>query len=142
MKAKILFFVLGLAFGIMAMWFLVVRPTAKSVANQYVIAVMDQANVALHIRSNRQLALLATIDSALPSYVLELDRSFKDTPGTMDALWMVKAYYERNKISIPPEIQSILTALPPKPPTSCQIRLNALESARTDNSGNTQEEAK
>jgi len=58
---------------------------------------------------------------------LAVDQGFRGHAGSTNALWMVKAYYERNEIAIPPEIKSIMSSLPPKPPTSCQIRLRALD---------------
>src|SRR5258705_6732808 len=95
---------------------------------------MDQANVALHIRAGKQMELLTNIEAALPSYVLAVDDGFRGNPDSTNALWMVKAYYERNAILIPPEIKGILASLPAKPPTSCQIRLRPLDKALTTNS--------
>jgi len=69
----------------------------------------------------------------LPSYVLTVDEGFRGHAGSTNALWMVKAYYERNKIVIPQEIKGIMDSLPPKPPTACQIRLRALDNASTTN---------
>ncbi len=115
------------------MWFVVKQTTVKVFANQYLIGMMDQANVALHIRAGKQIELLANIEAALPSYVLAVDGGFREHTGSTNALWMVKAYYERNQISIPTEIRGILDSLPPKPPTSCQIRLRALDGASRTN---------
>jgi hypothetical protein len=64
---------------------------------------------------------------------LEVARDFRGNAGSTNALWMVKAYYERNKIVIPSEIKDILDSLPPKPPTACQIRLRALDGALRTN---------
>jgi hypothetical protein len=117
----------GLIVGLVAMWFLVARTTGRVFGNQYLVGVMDQANVALHIRAGRQMQLLTNIEASLPSYVLAVDQEFRGYPGSTNALWMVKAYYERNQITIPSEIRGILDSLPPKPPTACQIRLRALD---------------
>jgi hypothetical protein len=134
MKLKIFLSVLaGFALGVVAMWFVVKQTTVKVFANQYLVGVMDQANVVLHIRAGKQMELLTNIEAALPSYVLAVDDGFRGNPGATNALWMVKAYYERNAIVIPPEIKGILASLPAKPPTSCQIRLRALDKASTTN---------
>ena len=119
----------GLIVGVVAMWFLVARTTGRVFANQYLIGVMDQANVALHIRAGRQMELLTNIEAAFPAYVMAVDQQFRGDPGSTNALWMVKAYYVRNQIAIPGQIRSILDALPPQPPTACQVRLRALEGA-------------
>src|SRR5258708_2874312 len=138
MKTKIFFSVLaGFVLGVVAMWILVKQTTAKVFANQYLVGVMDQANVALHIRAGKQMELLANIEAALPSYVLAVDEGFRGHVGSTNALWMVKAYYERNKIVIPQEIKGIMDSLPPKPPTACQIRLRALDKASTTNTTDT-----
>jgi len=117
----------GLIVGGVATGCFVARINAANFANWYVASVEDQANVALHIRAGRQMELVARIEAALPSYVVAADRQFKGHPGITDALWMVRAYYERNRIAIPAGIQSILSSLPPKPSTSCEIRLQALD---------------
>ena len=138
MKLKILFSVLaGFVLGVVAMWILVKQTTVKVFANQYLVGVMDQANVALHIRAGKQMELLTNIEAALPSYVLAVDEGFRGHADSTNALWMVKAYYERNKIVIPPEINGIMDSLPPKPPTACQIRLRALDKASTTNTTDT-----
>ena len=134
MKIKIFLSVLaGFVLGIVAMWFVIQQTTMKVFENQYFAGVMDQANVALHIRAGKQMALLTNIEASLPSYVLTVDEAFRGHAGSTTALWMVKAYYERNEIAIPAEIKAILDSLPPKPPTSCQIRLRALDNASTTN---------
>ena len=138
MKIKVFLSVLaGFVLGVVAMWFVVKQTTVKVFANQYLMSVMDQANVALHIRAGKQMTLLTNIEAALPSYVLAVDQGFREHAGSTNALWMVRAYYERNEIVIPPEIKGILDSLPPKPPTSCQIRLRALDKASTTNTTDT-----
>ena len=138
MKIKIFLSVLaGFVLGVLAMWFVVKQTTVKVFANQYLVGVMDQANVALHIRAGKQMELLTNIEAALPSYVLTVDEGFRGHPGSTNALWMVKAYYERNKIVIPPEIKGIMDSLPAKPPTACQIRLRALDKVSTTNATDT-----
>jgi hypothetical protein len=134
MKIKLFLSVLaGFALGVIATGFVVKQTTVKVFENQYLASVMDQANVALHIRAGKQMTLLTNIETALPSYVLAVDQEFRGHDGSTNALWMVKAYYERNAIAVPPEIKGILDTLPPKPPTSCQIRLRALDNASTTN---------
>src|SRR6266404_7083307 len=97
MKAKIFFSVLaGFVLGVVAIGILVKQTTGKVFANQYLIGVMDQANVALHIRAGKQMELLTNIEASLPSYVLAVHDGFRGNPGATNALWMVKAYYERN----------------------------------------------
>src|SRR6266404_7497315 len=122
MKKRVFFSVLiGFVVGATAVWVLVKQTTGKAFSNLYLVGVMDQANVALHIRAGKQMELLTNIEAALPSYVLAVDEGFRGHAGSTNALWMVKAYYERNKIVIPPEISGIMDSLPPKPPTACQI---------------------
>ena len=138
MKIKLFLSVLaGFVLGVLAMWFVVKQTTVKVFENQYLVSVMDQANVALHIRAGKQMTLLTNIEAALPSYVLAVDEGFRGHAGSTNALWMVKAYYERNEIAIPPTIKGILDALPDKPPTSCQIRLRALDKDSTTNATDT-----
>ena len=80
MKTKLFLSVLaGFVLGVVAMWFVVKQTTVKVFENQYLVSVMDQANVALHIRAGKQMALLTNIEAALPSYVLQLTKDSEDT---------------------------------------------------------------
>ena len=134
MKIKLLFAgLVGVIVGVAAMWVLLARTTGQVFANQYLSSVMDQANVALHIRAGKQIELATAIETRLPEYVLEVDKDFRGHAGSTNALWMVRAYYERNNIAIPSKIKGILDSLPPKPPTACQIRLRALDRASHTN---------
>jgi hypothetical protein len=134
MKIKVLVSILvGFVLGVVAMWFVVQQTTVKVFGNLYLVSVMDQANVALHIRAGKQMTLLTNIEAALPGYVVAVNDGFKGKPESTNALWMIKAYYDRNKMAIPAEIKGILDALPPKPPTECQMRLRALDKGATTN---------
>ncbi len=128
MKTRLLLAgLVGLIIGLLGSWLFIGRRCADTFAQQYTVSVMDQANVALHIRAGKEAELLDGIERSLPTYALAVDEHFRAYPGATDALWMIKAYYQRNEISMPPEIAGILAALPPKPPTSCQLRLRALD---------------
>ncbi len=131
MKSKLktaAFLLLGFLIGIAVSWFFLGRLAGNTFAHQYLTAVMDQANVALHIRAGKEATLLKNIETKLPTYVLAVDQGFREYPGSTDALWMIKAYYERNGIVFPTEIEGILNTLPPKPPSACQLRLQAIDS--------------
>ena len=138
MKVKILVaLAVGIVAGVLATWVFVGRSMARTsghaFAQQYLVAVMDQANVALKIRAQKQMELVATIEASLPEAVLTINEIFRDRPDSTNALWMIKAYYERNSIVVPSEIKDILAALPSKPPPSCQLRLRELDAnARTN----------
>lgn len=140
MKTRIILSILaGAVLGAVAMWFVVRQRTVNVFAKQYLVGVMDQANVALHIRAGKQMMLLTNIEAALPGYVRVVDQGFKEQPGTTGALWMVRAYYERNGIEIPGEIKGILDSLPARPPTACQIRLRALDNDSNTHTGESPE---
>lgn len=120
-------FLLGILVGCITSTVFVGGKAAAVYQDQYMMSVMDQANVALQLSSHKQDALQKTIESSLPSYALTIHNNFKDHSQSVDALWMIKAYYDRSKTPLPPEIKSIIAALPPKPPTACQLRLRALD---------------
>lgn len=123
----VLLFLSGIAIGGMVIGVAVSRSYQKLYADQYVIGIRDQANVALSIRAGRQKVLADRIEASLPSYVIAIHDNFGGNENATDSLWMIKAYYERNNRPVPAEISPILTALPPQPPTSCQLRLKALD---------------
>ena len=132
MKSKLIiaaFLLLGILIGIVGTGFFLGGQNFETMAQFYLTAAMDQANVALHIRAGKEATLLKSIETSLPTYVLRVDQVFREYPGSTGAPWMIRAYYERNGIVFPTEIEGILNSLPPKPPSSCQFRLQALDSA-------------
>jgi hypothetical protein len=138
MRTKIfLSVVVSFVLGAVVMWCVMRQRTMNVFGQQYLVGVMDQANVALHIRGSKQGELLKTIDASLPEYVSVVDQVFRGHDGSTNALWMVKAYYERNGIAIPSEIKGILDSLPPKPPGVCRLRLEALDRILTTNTTDT-----
>jgi hypothetical protein len=101
----------------------------------YAAGTMDQAWVALNISSGTEKRLEGWIQKDLPQYVQGINASpIKDEKVTLNALWMVKAYYEKSQVPIPEEIKATLAALPERPPTSCQLRLKELEKAKAEKS--------
>ena len=94
-------FVLGAACTALAGWMMVVKPIGNVFASTYLIAVMDQANIALHVRAGKPELLLHNIDPSLPTYVMAIQDHFRTHPESTNALWMVRAYYERSKLPMP-----------------------------------------
>ena len=134
MSPKIVVSVAGsFLLGAIVTWSVIRQRTTNAFAYQYLVGVMDQANVALHIREGKQRDLLEVIDAQLPTYVLVVDQVYRGHAISTNALWMVKAYYERNGIGIPSEIKDILESLPPRPPAVCLRRLEALDRTSTTN---------
>lgn len=108
----------------------------KAFWDLYAVGIMDQVWVALNINKGTEKQLQARIASDLPNYVQAIATSpIKDEKAAVNALWMVKAYYEKTQAQIPAEIKATLAALPERPPTSCALRLRELEKAETEKSG-------
>jgi hypothetical protein len=89
--------------------------------NWYVLGVADQANVAREIYSGRGDALADRIRQDLPHYVLVVDREFPDSDWATPALWLANDVYAESSTPVPPEIEEILAAPPPKPPGCCNL---------------------
>jgi hypothetical protein len=121
--------VTSMIFGVLIGAFIVGRLSERTYATQHFAGVMELANVGLYIRANREDELLKGVEQSLPVQVLAIHNNLSNFPGSTNALWMAKAYYERNSLRIPQEIAPILNSLPARPPTACQIRLKNLEKA-------------
>ena len=124
-------FVFGAVFGAVGASILVSKKAGEFYQNQYMTSVMDQANVALHINSNRGPKLLKTIETNFPEYAVAIDQNFKEHPQATDALWMIKAYYQRSGKPVPDKMKSILDGLPAKPSSACEARLKELDKELT-----------
>ncbi len=120
--------------GVVVSWIILGRMSTATFGHLYCLQVADQANVALHIRAGKQDDLLKVIDEGLPIFVKALNDNFRSQPGATNALWLVRGYYENNLLPMPAEITNALAGLPPRPPTSCEIKLRELRPPATTNS--------
>lgn len=120
-------FLLGAILGGTGAAILVGKKAGEFYQNQYMTNVMDQANVALHVRSGRGDKLVETIEKNMPEYAVAIDTNFKEHPQAINALWMIKAYYQRTGKAVPEKIKSILNGLPEKPPAASAERLQKLD---------------
>jgi hypothetical protein len=68
----------------------------------------DQANVAREIHAGRSEELAARILNALPGYVVDMNRNFRDTNSTATALRLVGAAYRESGEPMPDEVREIL----------------------------------
>lgn len=85
----------------------------QNFANWYIVGVADQANVAREISTGQGTQLADRIRASLPPYVNAVERDFRGAEGREWALWMVNDAY-RAAGDPPPDIQPILSALPPR----------------------------
>ncbi|HBG28816.1 MAG: hypothetical protein A2Y10_06860 [Planctomycetes bacterium GWF2_41_51] len=92
---------------------------------QYYSQIQDVTNTAFMIRAGRTDELLKNIDSAIPGCVAAANK-FGDTTAhskeRLQCFWFVQKYYDRFDVNVPAQIQPILSGLPPRPLTSCDIK--------------------
>ena len=112
------FFAAGVVVGALVTGALSWQMNAKTFERQYLISAPEQASLAVELQSGKQEAVLKRVAPRLPEYALTIDRLYIDNPLSQQPLWMIKTFYERGQRPVSQEIDSILQALPPKPPTS------------------------
>jgi hypothetical protein len=125
----IVVFLAGALAGILVGLLLIGRPLQRRYENQYVLGVLDQAYVALQISQGRSDLLQRSIEEALPAYVTNLTQAFPPSPLRAEALWMIRAYYERNALIFPDDIKAVIEGLPAVPPEGCRQKLEELDRA-------------
>lgn len=116
----VLVFIAGLVLGAVAAGALVGRHWMRSFADWYALGVAEQAGIAIEIHRGREAELAERVTAALPGYVVALDGELAGSPLAEQALWMVEEAYELSGTPVPPAIEGILDALPPKPPGCCR----------------------
>lgn len=123
---KTIVFLVGLLAGTGIAFVVWGIPLHKRVANQYLLSVTDQALIAVQLNEGHIAAVEESIARSLPEYVEAIDSQFKlrDEEVALNALWMVRLYYERQNLSPPAAVQSILLNLPDEIPAACQERLD------------------
>lgn len=126
---KTVIFLIGLLAGSGVAFLVWGIPLHRQVANQYLLSVLDQAFIAVQLSEGHSAAVQENIGRSLPEYVRAIDSQYKrqDNDLVVNALWMVRLFYERQNLSPPSNIQSILYNLPPEVPAICQERLDNIE---------------
>jgi len=133
MKAKLkigLVFVGALFLGAIAMAIFMGINTQRVMAI-YADAQLQEMAINAHlIRAGKTAGLLERYDVAIPHNTVQFAACHRRYAQGNAALWAVERYYESNpSVPVPAEIVPILDALPPGPPTSCELKQRADEPA-------------
>ena len=97
----------------------------KTMSSFSSIATLEIAVDACELQRGRADALLERKASALPGLVQQLDsvhRPYLSEEAYNGTLWAIQRYYEESDTEVPAAIKPILDALPPRPPSSCELR--------------------
>ncbi len=125
---KTLIFLIGLVAGSGIAFLVWGIPLHRRVANQYLLSVLDQAFIAVQLSEGHAAAVEENVGRSLPEYVRAINgqQKLRDHDLAVNALWMVRLFYERQNLSPPQDIQSILYNLPSEVPAICKERLDAI----------------
>ena len=97
----------------------------KIMALDATAALMEMAIDARQLSANKADAMLQRKIAALPDLVVIFDQHHaRHLPEDqrIAALWGVQRFYEENpSVKLPARAKAILDALPPRPPTSCEL---------------------
>ena len=113
-KSAGLFFagtLVGVAIGATTTYKVTSQPYQNIVADQYVSNAMLDTQNASGLRRGSQNEVSKRIEMNLPNYVLMIHHEFKNHPMAPKALQNIKAFYQKNAIPIPANIQPILAGV-------------------------------
>jgi hypothetical protein len=126
MKGKVkglLLFLLGLVIGGVGGFVYMAVQYNKMMALWYGTRVVEMATNAHQVRRGQEREVLKRIDMTLPSVAMTYATLFRSSPGYAGTLWTVQRYYEENPgLQVPPDLKAVLSMLPPRPLTSCELR--------------------
>ena len=114
--------VVGVAAGVSATYIALTGHYNRFLESQHMIMALDQVNVLSHLRGGKGDELMKTIEERLPQWAAAIPGSIQDPQRANEVLWQVQRYYEAYGVEIPEELRPVLDALPPRPPTSCEIK--------------------
>jgi hypothetical protein len=120
----------GLAVG----YTLAFASTKRVINNFCTVGLLEMAIDVDQLQQGRADAVLTRKRRALPDLVQKYDAMFlRSLPDRQrnEILWAVSRCYGGSAPEAPPSIKPILNALPPRPPTSCELKAKA-EATKTE----------
>lgn len=117
-------FVLGCAAGALGNYVPLTRHYNRFLESQHAIMALDQLNVLSHLKGGKGEELMGTIEERLPQWAAGIPTLIQNPQRATEVLWQVQRYYERFEVAVPETLQPMLAALPPCPPTFCEINLS------------------
>ncbi len=115
--------VVGVAVGATSTYLMLTRHYNRFLESQHAIMALDQVNVLSHLKGGKGDELMKTIEERLPQWAAAIPVSIQDPQRANEVLWQVQRYYEKYGVEIPEALRPVLDALPPRPPTSCEINI-------------------
>lgn len=86
-------------------------------------AILETAMDGRLLMTGRQEEVLERYDQVMPQFIQRVenfDRKYLSEKEYHSTLWAIQAYDEvREQLQLAPEVQAVLDALPPRPPSSC-----------------------
>ncbi len=135
-KAKVLTaFVVGLLLGTAGMFLFMGVNMGKVMAIHADAQLFEVAVNARLLRAGSSEVLLDGYDYAIPRKAIRFHndhRTYLKGERANEALWQVQRYYESNpSLKPPPELKSILAALPPRSLTACEVEQKDITQTKT-----------
>ena len=117
--------VVGSILGASGTYLLLTRHYGQLLGSRHAIMALDQMNVLSHLKSGKTEALQQTMEERIPQWAAGIRSVIQNPQRANEVLWEVQRYYEEYAVEVPEALRPVLDALPPRPPTSCEI--NRLE---------------
>jgi hypothetical protein len=125
MLKKSLPLIVGLVLGSIGAAALISFSTAKEARKLYLTTVYERAMIAAEMQAGRQKEVLERLSKQLPDCAIVTRRfqgSHQPDELALNALWMIKTYYDAAGTPAPQSIEGILRTLPSPPPPRCEIQ--------------------
>ncbi|NLV43495.1 MAG: hypothetical protein GXY07_03220 [Candidatus Hydrogenedentes bacterium] len=114
--------VVGVAAGATSTYLMLTRHYNHFLESQHAIMAVDQVNVLSHLKSGKGEELMITLEEKLPEWAASIPSIIRNPQRANEVLWQVQRYYEKYGVEIPEALRPVLDALPPRPPTSCELK--------------------
>ncbi len=113
----------ALGFGLASVrWFFQTKTLA---AHFYNVGLMEMANDVIQLQAGNADEVLKRKKGALPILTQSFDSVYRrqlPESESLATLWAISRCYETPGTEIPESIKSILSGLPPRPKTSCELK--------------------
>lgn len=115
-------FVLGFLIGAILVGILMGRNFNTFFRDQYYTQILEATNNAYMIRKGNQDELLKLLESSISQCLVSANSIWGKNKERLSSFWYAQRYYQTFDINMPAEIRPILNSLPPRPPTTCELK--------------------
>ena len=79
-------------------------------------------NILQQLKAGKAETLEKDLEARIPELAIGVPKLVENPQRLNQILWAVQRFYVENQVPVPEQLRPLLESLPPRPPTSCDIK--------------------